>query len=97
MTSYAQRNADRYAERMAQFVTRIDDEFAEAVDELVDAGIVESRSAAVREGLEWLVDHHRRRRIGEAIVAGYTRMPQTDEEVGWSDAATARMIAEEPW
>jgi hypothetical protein len=43
------------------------------------------------------VDRHRRRRIGEAIVEGYRRHPQTEEEIGWADEATVRMIAEEPW
>ncbi|MDQ3671203.1 MAG: hypothetical protein M3364_02015 [Actinomycetota bacterium] len=35
--------------------------------------------------------------VAEAIVEGYRRQPQTDEEVGWSDQAAIRMIKEEPW
>ena len=82
---------------MAQFVTRVDEELAREIDRLVREGVVPSRSVAVRQGLEALVDRHRRRRIGDAIVAGYTRVPQTEGEVGWADEATARMIADEPW
>ena len=82
---------------MAQFVTRIDDELAREVDRLVREGVVRSRSEAVRTGLEELIDRHRRRGIGEAIVAGYTRTPQSEDELGWSDDATRRMIADEPW
>ena len=82
---------------MAQLVTRVDDALAEALDELVASGSVASRSEAVRLGLEKLIDQYRRAKIGEAIRDGYLRIPQTDEELAWSDAASAAMIAEEPW
>lgn len=82
---------------MAQFVTRIDDDLARAVDRLVEGGVVDSRSAAVRLGLERLVDRERRRLIGQEIVDGYTRLPQKDDDDLWSDEETKRMIAEEPW
>ncbi|MBA3653481.1 MAG: ribbon-helix-helix protein, CopG family [Actinobacteria bacterium] len=82
---------------MTQLVTRVDDSLAAAVDRLVADGVVESRSDAVRRGLESLVDRHRRGRVAAAIVDGYRRRPQDDGEVGWADAATAAMIADEPW
>ena len=82
---------------MTQLVTRIDDELAAAIDELVTAGVVASRSDAVRLGLQRLLDHHRRSRLGACIVAGYRATPQTEQEVGWADGATVRMISEEPW
>jgi Arc/MetJ-type ribon-helix-helix transcriptional regulator len=82
---------------MSQFVTRIDDRLTRAVDDLVEAGVVASRSEAVRRGLEELVDWHRRRRLGERIVDAYARTPQTEHEVGWADEATRQMIADEPW
>ncbi len=82
---------------MAQMVARLDDELAAEVDLLITRGVVPSRSEAIRIGLERLVDEHRRRLIGEQIVAGYRAMPQTDQEVGWCDASTVKMIADEPW
>jgi Arc/MetJ-type ribon-helix-helix transcriptional regulator len=82
---------------MAQLVTRIPDALAEDLDRLVAEGVVASRSEAVRLGLERLVDRERRRRIGQAIVDGYTRMPQTDDELLWTDEDTRKMIEEEPW
>jgi Arc/MetJ-type ribon-helix-helix transcriptional regulator len=82
---------------MAQLVTRVDDRLAKEIDELVAEGVVASRSEAVRVALEALLERHRRRRTGLAIVAGYRRVPQTDTEVGWADEATRRMIADEPW
>ncbi|MBN2114087.1 MAG: ribbon-helix-helix protein, CopG family [Acidimicrobiia bacterium] len=82
---------------MTQLVTRVGDDLAAQVDQLVADGVVESRSEAVRLGLEMLVDRHRRAGIAAAIVAGYAAQPQTEEEMGWADEATRRMIAEEPW
>ncbi|MDP9183361.1 MAG: ribbon-helix-helix domain-containing protein [Actinomycetota bacterium] len=81
---------------MTQLVTRVDDRLADAIDKLVEAGVVESRSDAVRRGLEILVDHHRRRRAATAIVESYRRRPQDDELV-WSDQATIEMIADGAW
>jgi len=80
-----------------QLVTRVPDAVAEAVDGLVDAGVFTSRSDAVRAGLEAVVDRERRAAIGRAIADGYRRIPQDEDDLAWSDAATSAMIAEEPW
>lgn len=80
-----------------QIVTRLPKELADQLDELVAEGVFASRSDAVRQGLEALVDRERRRRIGEAIVEGYERIPLTDEELRWADEATIAMIEAEPW
>lgn len=82
---------------MVQLVTRIPDEIAEAIDDLVTARVFASRSAAVRAGLEAVIERERRAATGEAIVRGYARIPQERDDIQWSDAATAAMIAEEPW
>jgi len=91
------RIAKRYAIRMAQLVTRIDERLASLIDELIEAGVVASRSDAVRRGLRVLIEQHRRSRTAQAIVRGYRDLPQSEEEVGWADEATARMIGDEPW
>jgi Arc/MetJ-type ribon-helix-helix transcriptional regulator len=84
---------------MTQFVTRLDPDLAGAVDALVEAGVVESRSDAVRRALEALVDRHRRAAIAQSIVDGYSRIPQLEDgdDVTWPDAATIAMIGEESW
>jgi Arc/MetJ-type ribon-helix-helix transcriptional regulator len=82
---------------MAQFVTRLEDALAERIDTLVAAGVFESRSEAVRVGLERLVDELERERIGRQIVEGYRRVPETDEELRRAEEAGRRLIAEEPW
>ena len=91
-------NAHRYAVRMTvQLVTRVPDDVVEVIDDLVRAGVFASRSDAVRAGLGAIVDRRRRDAVGQAIVDGYRRVPPSDDDVPWPDAATAAMIAEEPW
>ena len=89
----------RYAMLMdvTQLVTRVDDELIAEVDQLVAAGVVASRSEAVRLGLLRLLDRHRRDQVGARIVASYVERPQDEHDVGWADESSARMIAEEPW
>jgi Arc/MetJ-type ribon-helix-helix transcriptional regulator len=94
---FASRIAIRYTGCMAQLVTRVDDELAAAIDDLVRQGAVANRSEAVRVGLQQLVDRHRRQRLGAQIAASYSKTPQADSEVGWADESSVRMIAEEPW
>ncbi len=82
---------------MAQLVTRVSDELAAAVDELVSSGVVANRSQAVRIGLQRLIDRHRRDLVGASIAEGYRKRPQVKAEVGWADEATVTMITDEPW
>jgi metal-responsive CopG/Arc/MetJ family transcriptional regulator len=82
---------------MAQLVTRVDDRLVGEVDGLIADGVVANRSEAVRVGLETLVDQHRRRVIGETIVAAYRRQPQSNEELAGLDQATRALVDEEPW
>ena len=82
---------------MAQLVTRIDDDQLARIDDLVQRGVFASRSDAVRRGLLHLLDEQERHATAAAIIEGYSRLPQTQADVGWSDEATVRMIADEPW
>ena len=66
---------------MAQFVTRLEDSLADRVDSLVAAGVLRSRSEAVRLGLAELTDRLERERIGRQIVEGYQRVPETEKEL----------------
>lgn len=82
---------------MQQLVTRVDDQLAVELDELVEAGVAANRSEVVRLAIRRLVDQHRRSEVANAIVAGYVRTPQTEAEIEWVDDATAAMIDDEPW
>ncbi len=82
---------------MAQVVARLGDELIADLDGLVAEGFVASRSEAVRMGLERLLEERRRSRIGDEIVSGYTRHPETEEELAQAEQATRALIEEEPW
>ena len=80
-----------------QLVTRVPDDLAAAIDALIREGVFDSRSEAVRAGLVAMIERRRRVAVGRAIADGYRRVPQTDDDLAWSDAASAAMIAEESW
>jgi len=80
-----------------QIATRFDDETVAAVDQLVAAGRFGSRADAVRSAVVHLLEEERRRAVGEAIVNGYRRVPQDDDDVALAEANLRRLIAEEPW
>ena len=91
------RTAAWYAVCVAQLVTRVDARLLADVDQLVTEGVASTRSDAVRLGLEALVERHRREQAGQAIVDGYRRQPQNDEELAGLNEATRSLIEEEPW
>ena len=90
-------SANCYADCMAQIITRVDDQLMAQVDAIVASGEAESRSDAVRRALEAMIDERRRRLVGEAIAAGYRRVPETDEELRRADENARALVAEEPW
>ncbi len=82
---------------MSQLVTRIDAEMADAIDALIASGEFASRSEVVREGVAQLVDERRRRAIGDRIIAGYDRLPESPDELQQAALAARAMIDDEPW
>jgi Arc/MetJ-type ribon-helix-helix transcriptional regulator len=73
------------------------DDRVAAIDELVASGSRRSRAAVIIEAIDRLVADLERERIDREIVKGYTRIPQTDEELRWADSAGRRSIADESW
>ena len=67
------------------------------LDDLVARGVYESRAAAVRAGIDTVVEADRRRREDAAIVEGYRRTPPTDGDRESAIASLRQAIAEEPW
>ena len=82
---------------MVQLVAKVEDEIAAEIDRLVANGVFESRSHVVRISLEELLDRSRRDEIAKRILAGYERVPETDEELEHARLMATAMIAEEPW
>lgn len=82
---------------MSKVITvRMPDDRVRAIDELVASGRA-SRAAVIVEAIDRLVADLERERIDRAIVEGYTRTPQTAEELRWAEESGRRSIADEPW
>ncbi len=80
-----------------QIAIRLPEELLGELDALVANGVYESRSAAVRAGVEAITTLEHRRQIDRAIVAGYRRTPPTAVEHDAAVASLRDAIAEEPW
>ncbi|WP_419944954.1 ribbon-helix-helix domain-containing protein [Candidatus Poriferisodalis sp.] len=82
---------------MAQLMTRVDDTLIADLDDIVSSGEFKTRSDAVRSAIEHMLTERRRRLEGEAIVEGYRRLPESEEEMLWAAQNARDMVAEEPW
>jgi Arc/MetJ-type ribon-helix-helix transcriptional regulator len=77
--------------------TRFSDEELALLDELVDQGVGESRSAVIRRGVHHLADSVRRARVGEAIARSYRNQPQSEDDDAMAVANALAMTEAEPW
>ncbi|MFH1329183.1 MAG: ribbon-helix-helix protein, CopG family [Actinomycetota bacterium] len=82
---------------MTTVAFRLADRVVAAVDVLVAQGRYASRTEVVRAALEALLTAHKQEDLDRRMVEGYTRRPQTDDEVALAAAATRALIEEEPW
>ena len=83
---------------MSRMITlRVSEERLRKVDEAVAQGNFPTRAAALTAALDRLLAETERRRIDEAIVEGYTRIPPTAEEDAWACSSGLESIREEPW
>ncbi len=80
-----------------QIAVRIPEELLRRVDELVAAGVYESRAAAVRAGIEAVAAEQARQRVDRAILDGYQRVPPTAGDDAAAMASLRAAISEEPW
>lgn len=72
------------------------EERVRAIDELVASGRA-SRAAVIVEAIDRLVAQLESERIDREIVEGYTRIPETAEEIEWAESSTLDSIREERW
>ncbi len=70
--------------------TRLSDQELALIDDLIEQGVGENRSAVMRRAVHLLADVTRRARIGADIAASYRERPQTPEE---DDDAMSNAIA----
>lgn len=82
---------------MSKVITvRMSEERVRAIDELVASGRA-SRAAVIVEAIDRLVAQLESERIDREIVEGYTRIPETAEEIEWAESSTLDSIREERW
>ena len=77
--------------------TRFSVEELRLLDELVDAGLGESRSAVIRRSVHHLADAVRRARVGRAIAESYEQHPQSTEDDELAMASAIALTEAEPW
>jgi Arc/MetJ-type ribon-helix-helix transcriptional regulator len=80
-----------------QIAVRLPKDLLAKLDELVRAGLYESRAAAVRAGVEAIAQIERRREVDRSIIEGYRRTPPTAAEEAAALESLRHAIAEEPW
>ena len=83
---------------MSQMITiRMSKERVAQLDALVTSGAYATRAEVVRAAVDRLLAQLDAEAVDRAIVEGYTRIPQTVDELAWAEAAATRSIADEPW
>lgn len=80
-----------------QLALRISDELAQQLDGMIGQGRYANRTEAVRTAIVALVERERRAAVGDAIVAGYRRQPETTEELATAETNLRGLLVEEPW
>jgi Arc/MetJ-type ribon-helix-helix transcriptional regulator len=77
--------------------TRFTDAELALIDELVEAGVGDSRSAVIRQGVHHLADAVRRARVGAAIARSYREHPQSSDDDDLAMANAIALTEAEPW
>jgi Arc/MetJ-type ribon-helix-helix transcriptional regulator len=77
--------------------TRFTDDELALIDELVEDGLGDSRSAVIRRGVLHLADTVRRARVGAAIAESYRQRPQSPDDDELAMASAIALTEAEPW
>jgi metal-responsive CopG/Arc/MetJ family transcriptional regulator len=79
-----------------QTLVQLNDELLRRLDERA-AREGRSRSAMIRDAIEAYLFDEKKAEIDRQIIAGYERIPETEEEMRWAEASAREGIEEEPW
>jgi len=80
-----------------QIAVKLPDDLVNAIDRLVQDGAFDSRSQAIRSGLEAMVAGRRRQAIDRQYRDAMDRLPETNEEIAEATRLAVNAIDEEPW
>jgi Arc/MetJ-type ribon-helix-helix transcriptional regulator len=82
---------------MPTVAIRLPDEMIIEIDGLIEAGSFSTRTEVIKGALERLLADLERERIDRAIIEGYRRIPETEEEMAQAHQNAKEMVEEEPW
>jgi Arc/MetJ-type ribon-helix-helix transcriptional regulator len=80
-----------------QIAVKLPDDLVDELDRLVQGGAFDSRSHAIRTGIEAMVAGQHRQEIDQRFRDGAARLPETTEEIDEATALAISSIHEEPW
>ncbi len=80
-----------------QIAVKLPDALVDELDRLVKGGTFDSRSQAIRTGIEAMVARQHRQEIDQRFRDGASRLPDTIEEIDEATALAISSIQEEPW
>lgn len=80
-----------------QVAVKLPDGLIREVDRLVEDGAFESRSQAIRSGLEAMVSNRRRGELDQRYADAMVRFPETDAELAEASRLAIDAVHEEPW
>lgn len=80
-----------------QIAVKLPDELVGELDRLVAGGAFDSRSHAIRSGIETMVAGRRREAIDRQYEHAIAALPETDEEVAEAAKLAIDAIEDEPW
>ncbi len=80
-----------------QIAIKLPEELLGDIDRLVEDGRFDSRSQAVRSGLEAIVEAHRSAAVDQSYRDAMRRLPETDEEMAEAARLATDAICDEPW
>jgi Arc/MetJ-type ribon-helix-helix transcriptional regulator len=80
-----------------QIAVKLPDDLVDELDRLVQRGTFDSRSQAIRTGIEAMVARQHRQEIDQRLRDGAARLPETTEDIDEATALAISSIREEPW
>lgn len=80
-----------------QIAVKLPDDLVDELDRLVQVGTFDSRSQAIRTGIEAMVAQKHRQEIDQRFRDGVARHPETVEDIDEATALAINSIQEEPW
>ena len=80
-----------------QVAVRLENALIDDLDWLIGRRDYENRADAIRAAIAHVVRVEREREIDERIIDGYTRIPQTEQELEWSAGRGTPGLSDDDW